>query len=56
MSLLVVLIIVVLILGGGGFAWYGPGRTAPGYAPYSLGGIILLLLLVWLFFGHSFVG
>jgi hypothetical protein len=53
MTLLIIVILFVIFFGGGGYAWYGPGRTAPGYAPYGLGGIFFLFFfLMWLFLSH----
>ena len=46
MSLIVIVLIVLLLCGY--FYYPREGYAAPGYAPISLGGIVLVVVVLWL--------
>lgn len=47
MPLILILLIVLLLFGGGGY--YGGNAYWPGYGAHvSLGGVLLVLLILWL--------
>jgi hypothetical protein len=49
--LIVIVVLLVLLLGGGG-AYYGP-RAGWEYPQYSLGGVLLVILVLYLLFGRG---
>jgi hypothetical protein len=52
--MLLLLIILLLVFGGGGGYWYG-NRNDGTYGPhFGLGGILLVLLVVWLLGGFRY--
>lgn len=48
----VVLVILILVLLGGGFPGWGPLHAHWGYAPISLGAILVIILIVLLLTGR----
>jgi hypothetical protein len=48
----VVLVILILALFGGGFPGWGPWHAHYGYAPISLGAVLLIILVVLLLTGR----
>lgn len=52
MTLLLLFVLVLLVVGGGGYWYYGRGTAAPGYAPGSLIGILIVVFVLWLLFSH----
>jgi hypothetical protein len=51
--MLILLIVLLLLFGGGGGYWYG-NRGDGVYGPhFGLGGILLVLLVVWLLGGFG---
>lgn len=50
MSLLLIIVVLLLVFGGGG--WYaGPGNLRNG--GWGLGGLMVLILIIYLLMGHS---
>jgi hypothetical protein len=45
METLVVIVLVVILLGGGGYGSYSLRARGPGY---SIGGIIVTIIIIWL--------
>jgi hypothetical protein len=48
----VLLVILIVVLLGGGFPGWGPWHAQYGYAPISIGGILLVILVVLLLTGR----
>ena len=47
MTLLIVLVVLLLVFGGYSYGPWNGGAT-PGYAPFGIGGIILVIVVLWL--------
>ena len=52
---LILIIILLIILFGGGFGYYRGGYHTRG-GPYGIGGILGVILIVWLLRGAGYVG
>jgi Protein of unknown function (DUF3309) len=52
MGLIILIILILLIFGGGGYYGYGAGWPSYGYGGIGLGGIILIILVIWLLSGR----
>ena len=48
---LIVLVIVLILAFGGGFYGRRAGYAGYGYVGYGLGGLLLVILIVWLLLG-----
>jgi hypothetical protein len=48
----VLLVILILVLLGGGFPGWGPWHAHYGYAPISLGAVLLIVLVILLLTGR----
>ncbi|MCW6510068.1 DUF3309 family protein [Lichenifustis flavocetrariae] len=52
MTLLLIIVILVLLFGGGGY--YGHRAGYYGTGGIGIGGIVLILIIVWLLFGSPY--